>query len=329
MYNFDKNAFRRYFFDGEENPDGALEGIIFHVYTEIISEKEKEEIQDDEYWIRKFEKLAGQKEQVRKEALEEQGEIAENEIGNFWEKDSQEIKRKITMFINEVEPVYKQYYRFIELNNKPGVYNYKDLPPDDLNSQTETNHELIKKKQLKKRIGETIRRLRNEGKINITEEGIFYSIDQIKKYSHFMEGTISVEQWQREDRYKPFTIYNQEDWKTKKIPKNMNTWYTMQAEGEENIELDKNACIPYQLEHWTKALSKVLVSLCQIEKQDPKAYLDLWIRTRLKRAKSTKHPIQGIQPKELQRLEYICKEIRNARLAKQNKSKTEEEKERD
>jgi len=59
-----------------------------------------------------------------------------------------------------------------------------------------------------------------------------------------------------------------------------------------------------------------------VEKQDEKAYLDLWLRTRLKRAKSTKHPIEGIQEKEIQRLEYMCKEIRNQRLIKENKEET-------
>ena len=97
----------------------------------------------------------------------------------------------------------------------------------------------------------------------------------------------------------------------------------MQAEDEEKIELDKNARIPYQLEHWTKAMSKILEALIQIEKQDEKAYLDLWLRTRLKRAKSTKHPIEGIQEKEIQRLEYMCKEIRNQRLIKENKEEKE------
>lgn len=321
MYNFDKNAFRRYFFDGDENPEGALEGIIYHVYTESIAEKVKKEIQDDEYWIREFEKLAQQKEQSGNEELEEQGEIAENEIGNFWKGDSQEIKRKITMFINEVEPVYKQYYRFIELNNKAGVYSYKVFRINETNDQSETKHELLIERELKKRIGQRIRKLRDEGKINITEEGIFYSKDQMRQYSHLMEGSVTGEEWKRQYGY--LTIYNQEDWDKKDIPKDMNTWYTMQAEGEEKLELDKNAHIQYQLEHWTKALSKVLEALGEIEKQDKEAYLDLWLRTRLKRAKSTKRPIQGIQEKEIQRLEYICKEIRNVRLLQKNKDEQE------
>lgn len=313
MYNFDKDAFRRYFFDGEDNPNGALEGIIYHIYTESISKKVMKEVQDDEYWIRKFENFIDENTEPVK--------IIEDEIGNFREKDSEEIKRKITMFINEVEPVYKQYYRFIELNNQSGVYSYKDYRLNEQNNESETNHELLIEKELKKRIGQRIRKLRDEGKINVTEQGIFYSKDQMRQYRHFMEGSMTVEEWKRE--YGPLTIYNQEDWELKNIPNDMNTWYTMKAEGEEKLELDKNGIIPYQLEHWTKAMSKILLELNKIEKEDEKAYLDLWLRTRLKRAKSTKHPIQGIQEKEIQRLEYMCKEVRNVRLLQENKEDME------
>lgn len=317
MYNFDKDAFRRYFFDGEDNPNGALEGIIFHVYTESISQKvmKKEEVQDDEYWIRKLENPKNENAEPVK--------ILEDEIGSFREEDNEEIKTKITMLINEVEPLYKQYYRFIELNNKAGVYSYKDYIFNEQIHNLETNHELLIQKELKKRIGQRIRILRDEGKINVTKRGISYSRDQMIQYSHFMEGSITREEWERENRYRPFTIYNEEAWKEKNIPKNINEWYTMQAENEEKIELDKNAYIPYQLEHWTKAMSKILEALGQIEKQDEKAYLDLWLRTRLKRAKSTKHPIEGIQEKEIQRLEYICKEVRNVRLLQENKEDME------
>lgn len=313
MYNFDKKAFRRYFFDGDENPNGALEGIIYHIYTESISEKVIKEVEDIEYWFKKLENP--QDENI------EQVKIEEDEIGNFKEEDSNEIKRKITLFINEVEPIYKQYYRFIELNNKAEVYSYKDYKFDGPIDNLETNQELLIEKELKKRIGKKIRELRDEGKINVTEQGIFYSKDQMRQYSHFMEGSITVEEW--ENKYRPFTMYNEEEWESKKIPNDINTWYTMQAEDEEKIELDKNARIPYKLEHWTKAMSKILDALSQIEKQDEKAYLDLWLRTRLKRAKSTKHPIEGIQEKEIQRLEYMCKEIRNQRLIKENKEEKE------
>ena len=79
MYNFDKKAFRRYFFDGDENPNGALEGIIYHIYTESISEKVIKEVEDIEYWFKKLENP--QDENI------EQVKIEEDEIGNFKVKD--------------------------------------------------------------------------------------------------------------------------------------------------------------------------------------------------------------------------------------------------
>mgnify|MGYP001115132456 CR=1 FL=1 len=76
MYKLDKEAFKRYFFYGDENPEGTLEGIMFFTYQNM-------------------------------------GEVRGNE---------EEI---IKQFVQEVKPLYKQYYRFVELNNKCNVYNYK------------------------------------------------------------------------------------------------------------------------------------------------------------------------------------------------------------
>lgn len=276
MYNFDKESFKRYFFDGEDNPIGALDGIIFHVYAEsrirYVSET----------------KIANKE---------------ENKDREFIEEDSEKIKRTITAFANTVLPLYTQYYRFVELNNKAGIYYYK----------------LEDKKELRKKIEQRINELIAEGKIKITEDGIFYSKEEIKQYTHFLEGSITQEEWRT--KYQPYTIYKHEDWETKDIPQDINTWYTMQAENKEEQEqkYKKEEFASFQFEHWTKALSKILVALSKIEKEDEKAYYDLWFRTRLKRAKSTKHPIEGIEERELQSLEKVCRYIRRARLAQEKK----------
>lgn len=283
MYNFDKESFRKYFFDGENNPIGALDGIIFHVYSEMIATKSINEI-----------KYIGETKIANKE---------ENKDREFIEEDSERIKRTISAFANMVLPLYTQYYRFVELNNKAGIYYYK----------------LEDKKELRKKIEQRIIELMTEGKIRITEDGISYSREEIKQYAHFMEGSITQEEW--ETKYQPFTIYNPDDWQIKDIPHDINTWYTMQAENKEKQKqkYKKEEFASFRFEHWTKALSKILVALNEIEKEDEKAYYDLWFRTRLKRAKSTKHPIEGIEEKEIQSLEKVCRYIRVSRLAEEKK----------
>ena len=76
MY-LNKEAFRRYFFYGDQSPEKTLEGIMFFAYQN------------------RQDKPKGTQEEV------------------------------IKQFIQEIKPLYRQYYRFIELNNKPNIYNYK------------------------------------------------------------------------------------------------------------------------------------------------------------------------------------------------------------
>ena len=252
MYKFNEEAYKRYFFYGDSNPEGTLDGILFFVYENEMYYKHKT---------------------MKKEELEE--------------TETEE-------FIKEAIEVYKQYYRFVELNNRPGIYNFY---------RTEKNEE----QQLKTRIKNKIDRLKKNG-----DNGRYYSISHIREYLHYPEYSIKFKD-ERAGKYSKYTQYNGNEW-----------WkdeeYSQYIDNEDIKGAARNnddEYIPNILRHWTEDIYDILKFLKQLEEKDHKSYIDLWLRTRLNRAK--KGTIPGIQDVEIRRLEHACERIRKIRLEEESK----------
>lgn len=320
MYKLDKEAFKRYFFYGDENPEGTLEGIMFFTYQNM-------------------------------------GEVRGNE---------EEI---IKQFVQEVKPLYKQYYRFVELNNKCNIYNYKRGEEEE---------------ELEQRILKKIEQLRNRDEI-VTEEEVQAKIwegtkqryevlrkyegrgdehvkwsklrqidiitNKIEPYPEWWESQEKKEEWvnKRRQEWQEETLNiekrireEQEKRRTKRlIIKENELTYSSKArleyahipEGAITKE-EHQSCQQYVeynrtewgkdedrrthqdihniLRHWTEDIYDILKTLVEIEETDTKAYTNLWLRTRQNRAKNG--TIQGISKEEIERINHACERIRRIRL---------------
>ncbi len=306
MY-LNKEAFRRYFFYGDQSPEKTLEGIMFFAYQN------------------RQDKPKGTQEEV------------------------------IKQFIQEIKPLYRQYYRFIELNNKPNIYNYKrEEKEEELEARiyqkieqlrnedeietgeiqerlnwrysilenTNTNWPLLfnnakekfrndwDDKQKERWINnrkqewqaETLNyegnlRERATKKLILGENELKYSVLQRMKYAHFPEGSMTQEEHNYRQEY---VEYNRKEWgkdTSREIHVNSDT---------------ENKYIPNVLRHWTEDIYDILKILTEIEENDPRAYTDLWLRTRQNRAKNG--TINGIDEEEIARINHACEKIRKIRL---------------
>lgn len=311
MY-LNKEAFKRYFFYGDESPEKTLEGIMFFVYQNMLDRPK------------------GKEEEV------------------------------IKQFMQEVKPLYRQYYRFIELNGKSNVYNYKREEKDEeLESRIYQkieqlrNEDEIETGEIQERLNwrysilennnvnwpllfnsvkekfrndwnnekkerwieerkrewqeetlkyESILRERGSKKLIIGENKLKYSRLQRGKYAHFPEGSMTREEHNYRQEY---VEYNRKEWgkdTSKEIHVNHDT---------------ENKYIPNVLRHWTEDIYDILKVLAEIEESDPKAYTDLWLRTRQNRAKNG--TINGIGEEEIARINHACEKIRKIRLEEEQK----------
>lgn len=311
MY-LNKEAFKRYFFYGDESPEKTLEGIMFFVYQNMLDRPK------------------GKEEEV------------------------------IKQFMQEVKPLYRQYYRFIELNGKSNVYNYKREEKDEeLESRIYQkieqlrNEDEIETGEIQERLNwrysilennnvnwpllfnsvkekfrndwnnekkerwieerkrewqeetlkyESILRERGSKKLIIGENKLKYSRLQRGKYAHFPEGSMTREEHNYRQEY---VEYNRKEWgkdTSKEIHVNHDT---------------ENKYIPNVLRHWTEDIYDILKVLAEIEESDPKAYTDLWLRTRQNRAKNG--TINGIDEEEIARINHACEKIRKIRLEEEQK----------
>lgn len=308
MYKIDKEAFKRYFFWGIDNPEAVLEGIMFFTYAKQPSKEEEK-------------------------------------------KTEEEI---IDSFVQKVKPLYKQYYRFIELNNKSNVSNYKKENEEELEKKIrnkieelrndvdeEITEEMIEREieRQKERIEREMNKgadwekyywrqqalimpekvreqmeIRGKKKLSIEDNRISYSIPQIAKYAFIPEGT-RLEDIQK-GKYMEYAEYRKEDWKCEQIPKDLGEW------GQElQTQPEERKYIPNELRHWTQMVAEILQTLEEIEQKDPNAYKDLWLRTRKNRAKNG--TIQGITQEEITKIEDMCSELRQLRLKEEQKREEE------
>lgn len=272
-YQLDKNKYKQYFFDGIDNKEEALEGIIYFTYYEDVFEKSLE-LQA---------KTNGQKTLTGKEELE--------------------------YLIKRSTQVYKQFYRFIELNERPNVYNfYKETDEEQIRrkieekieylrqtpeniSEYEINKKIEEKKKEIKRIyrdkevpkekiekieRETREKLEKTKMLAVSENGLSYSIRQRFRFAHIPEGGLGSHQ-------------------TK---------------------------VQY---HWTEELYDILRFLEEAEQKDRAGYTDIWLRTRLSRASTCeeKNRIQGIEEKEIRRIKHACERLRDMRIEDAKKKEKE------
>lgn len=279
MESFNKKAYQRYFFYGDRNPEAALEGILFF----------------------------------------------------SWQNDlSHDIKNDEEKLVKTAKELYKQYYRFIELNGKSGVYNPYRAENEKLLEEKiikkieelKNTDEIITEEQIQQKIREATKNKngkrkeiiadktrkemekRRTKKLFINENGLCYSIVQRFKYAHLPEGSITKEQ--NVTRFPEYIPYKKEEWGKKSIRKRYD------ADSREDLILDS-------LRHWTEDLYDLLISLKQIEQEDSQGYIDLWLRTRLNRAKNG--TIEGIEEKEIKRIEQACKRMRQIRHKENEKER--------
>ncbi len=322
MDKLNKEAFRRYFFYGDENPEGTLEGIMFFTYRNMETEPKGNE---------------------------------------------QDIIKK---FIQEVKPLYRQYYRFVELNNRCNIYNYKKEESDkELEQkisqkieQLRNIEEIVTEEEIQAKIwmktkqrnailamckgkedehkkwivflGEKIRepypkeikekqeewkdkrrqewqeetlnierRIREElekrrtKRLMIGKDQLRYSYQECHKYAHIPEGGITKEQHKSMQQY---VEYDKKAWGK---DENGKTYHA------EDV---KNEYIHNSLRHWTEDVYDILKILVQIEETDGKAYTDLWLRTRQNRAENG--TIKGITTEEIAKINHACERMKKIRL---------------
>lgn len=314
MYKIDKEAFRRYFFWGNFNQPEALEGIIFYAYEHVFF---------DQYVLGKHEEMSEQK--------------------------------LINAFAETIKPLYRQYCRFIELNYRKDVTSYLEVDEKQIEKiilnkieelrNTEDSRRiniegLHKTEGLERRLEQAIQRekevaeektrqkykmilekmeqtktkrhsnqLPSTKKLNIKGQDIFYSSNQRARFGDLPQGV------------KPkgeYLVYDKQTWEPKKIPYDLETWY---PEQENELQDTNNNYQHNKSKHWAITLAKLLEVLTQIEKQDPKAYEDLWFRTRLHMAKHGK--MGNLTEEEFRWIENKCKEIRKERLLEEKEQQFE------
>ena len=261
MYKFNEEAFKRYFFHGDSNPNGTIDGILYFVYV------------NEMHYIQKMNK-------INKKTIETEDEIKE--------------------FSKEAANIFKQYHRFVELNNIPGVYNFYRKEREG----QEKGKEDILQKRMKEKIEKTF---------------LPYFKEKLREYAHFPEHSVKLAEKDshRFARYSPYD--GNKWWKDEQ--------YKPYMDNEEKIENDYEGqkYIPHILRHWTEDVYDILKFLKQLEQDDNNAYIDLWLRTRLNRAKNG--TIEGIQEKEIKRLEHACEKIRKIRLEEERKNKSQKSEE--
>lgn len=323
MNRLNKEAFRRYFFYGDQNPEGTLEGIMFFTYQNMKTDPKGNE---------------------------------------------QDIIEK---FIQEVKPLYRQYYRFVELNNRCHIYNYKKAESDqeleakisqkieqlrnideivpeeeiqakiwreikkrnailEMTKEKEDEHvkwivllgpkitepypeygdkEMQKEWKEKRRqewqeetlcivkkIREELEKRRTK-RLIIEKDQLRYSYQECYKYAHIPEGGITKEQHKSMQQY---VEYDKTEWEREEKGK---TYHAEDA---------KNEYIYNCLRHWTEDVYDILKILVQIEKEDRRAYTDLWLRTRQNRAKNK--TIKGITKQEIAKIDRACERMKKIRL---------------
>lgn len=316
MYKINKDAFRRYFFWGINNPNELLEGILYYTYENNLLEGSQT-------------KEGGREQQV------------------------------IDSFVQATKPIYKQYYRFIELNNRNNIYNYKQEKEEELekiirkkieelrnNVDEVITEEMIQneiRKQEEQRnnylkdhpdwedwrkdnwieetrnMPEKVRKKmeeRGRKKLVIKDDDISYSISQRRKYAFIPEYAIIRKE--NDGRFIEYAQYNKKEWEQSKIPNNLETWG---QEARNKSKENEYESIPNKLKHWTQIVAEILETLNKVEQEDPKAYMDLWLRTRQNRARNG--TIKGITQEEIEWINKSCETVRVERLQEQEKENSE------
>lgn len=268
-YQLDKNKYKQYFFYGIDNKEEAIEGIIYFTYFEDVFEKNLE-LQA---------KTNGEKLLTGKEELE-----------HLIERSTQ---------------IYKQFYRFIELNEKPNIYNFYKA----------TDEEIIRRK-----IEEKVEYLQ-QTRENISEYEINKNIEEnIKKLKTFYAGKevpeLQIKKVKKETR--------EELEKTKILTVKENGLSYSLKQRIRFAHIPEGGLGSHQKEiqyHWTEELYNILRFLEEAEQKDKKGYIDLWLRTRLSRATNCKEEdrIQGIEEKEIRRIKHACERLRNIRIEEAKK----------
>lgn len=272
-----KAKYKKYFFDGIENREELLEGILYFSYFNDVFKKN----------------------------IEIQRETNDEKI--LTGKEEKE------MLVQRATEVYKQFHRFIELNDMPNIYNYKRaenleeieqkirakieelLKTPEYFTEEQIQEEIeqeVKQKSksyyynnrkcwvnvidenLAKTIERQTRKKLAETKVlSEKEDGLSYSIRQRFRFAHYPEGT---------SRYGDET-------------------------SEEYNKIEK---------HWTEDVYDILIFLEEAEKNDNQGYIDLWLRTRLSRATTCEpqNRIKGIEKEEISRLKHACKRLREIRV---------------
>ena len=268
-YQFSKDKYKQYFFSGIRNKEEALEGIIYFTYLDDVSERNRE-LQS---------KTQGEKSLTGEEELQ--------------------------YLIKRSAQIYKQYYRFIELNDRTNVYNF----------YKKEDEEYIQK-QIKEKIENLL-----QTRENISENEINKNIEKkIKELKMFYKGKEvpepQIKKIERETRERA------ERTKVLEVRENGLSYSLRQRFRFAHIP--EGALGPHQTHiqyHWTEELYDILIFLEQAEQKDKKGYIDLWLRTRLSRATNCKEEdrIQGIEEKEIRRIKHACERLRNIRIEEAKK----------
>ena len=108
-------------------------------------------------------------------------------------------------------------------------------------------------------------------------------------------------------KYPEYAAYVRKDW-------------GKDSQGIQMDQSESNGYIPNMLRHWTEDIYDILKFLEQMEEEEPQGYIDLWLRTRLNRAKNNR--IDGIEETEIKRIEHACERLRSIRQEEKNNNKT-------
>lgn len=247
MDKLNKEAYKRYFFYGDENPEGALEGILFFTWANDLDKND---------------------EMTGEQIIEE--------------------------LVQKTKQVYKQYYRFIELNNKSKIYNiYKQENEKEIENrirnkikQLRESDEIITEEQICGKIEKIVQEKKKKGqyvnddekkkiemsvrekfekrrtkKLIVKDNAVNYSIMQRLKYAHFPEG--SVRKVEHFTRYPQYVSYDRNMWQEEGtlVRKQANKEQLLKEQNQQTEYIDQI------LRHWTEDLYDILKFLDGTEKR--------------------------------------------------------------
>ncbi|MCI8383564.1 MAG: hypothetical protein HFJ33_01605 [Clostridia bacterium] len=232
--------------------------------------------------------------------------VYENDL-LIYDQTGKERKTKeeeiVEAIVQGVEPLYLQYYRFIELNND-------SIKLEEHNEERKEEEERDLKQDIRQKVEELRKTEGKTGEKKLVIKGslIRYSREERAKYAHIPEYEITQEE--NDGKYIEYVTYEEDD--DEEIEKMQQEGYMESWVQKRNDNLNKGKQkIAKRLKHWTQAVAGILKRLGEIEEKDELAYIDLWFRTRKQRAQN--NTIKGVTEEEKQWIDYECEQIRRKR----------------